>query len=361
MFVAELIFLLILAGVFLYFIRGNISKSAEIHNSESIQINANLNKETHSNSNQKRTFKVFVDDHFHYMKEAERYLEGEYSSVDEALNVCKEIVDQFLKNHVKKNTTPDGLFDHYMSFGEDPFIEGNDFSAANYAKQRSKEIIAELADKTEVMPVGAIDMGWSMWAREITFKYSSLSDCRKFYENDQFIYYVQKDSKGSVKDLIAGWNKQTQKWVVNVDYKQLENCSQVTEEVLEMALLSTSDENLVFYRKQYLMEYLMLGLGRGEVKSVRIAVNNRGMIEISILADTWNDMVIGNQVGIDGFAEFTMSNCEDPTVVRFALLCDAWRVNIEVVFDEYEDYELYEFGLKEFHGYYQLGNSLEFR
>lgn len=90
------------------------------------------------------TFKVFVDDNYHYRDENERYEKGEYDTFEAAVNVCKSIVDQFLLSAFKPGMSSAELYESYISFGEDPYIiptpEGWDFSAWDYAKQRCFEI-----------------------------------------------------------------------------------------------------------------------------------------------------------------------------------------------------------------------------
>src|SRR3989344_4643828 len=90
------------------------------------------------------TFKVYVDDNFHYMDESERYEQGEYETYDEAVAVCKKIVDEYLISAHKDQMTADELYESYKSFGEDPFIvpadEKTRFSAWKYAKERCKEL-----------------------------------------------------------------------------------------------------------------------------------------------------------------------------------------------------------------------------
>jgi hypothetical protein len=81
--------------------------------------------------------KVFVDDHFHYQDENERYEHGEFDNPDEAVAVCKQIVDDCLEHMLKPGMTAAALFDQYAMFGEDPFvIPDNAFSAWDYAKER---------------------------------------------------------------------------------------------------------------------------------------------------------------------------------------------------------------------------------
>ncbi len=93
------------------------------------------------------THKVFVDDNFHYMDESERYALGEYATLEEAIEVCKKIVDEYLMSALKPGMTAQELNFSYTSFGEDPFIIANPlahsgvlFSAWDYARQRSKDL-----------------------------------------------------------------------------------------------------------------------------------------------------------------------------------------------------------------------------
>ncbi|NIP56070.1 MAG: hypothetical protein GWO26_29610, partial [Phycisphaerae bacterium] len=47
------------------------------------------------------TFKVFVDDNFHYQDKSERYELGEFETFEAAVNTCKSIVDQYLTSAFK--------------------------------------------------------------------------------------------------------------------------------------------------------------------------------------------------------------------------------------------------------------------
>ena len=95
----------------------------------------------------KKTFKVFVDDNFHYHDESERYEHGAFETYEEAVTVCKAIVDGNLKNMCGDGESAAGLYDQYTSFGDDPFIKpvptGRKFSAWEYAKHRCEEICNE--------------------------------------------------------------------------------------------------------------------------------------------------------------------------------------------------------------------------
>jgi hypothetical protein len=91
-----------------------------------------------------KKYAVYVDDNFHYMDESERYKQGEYATCEEAVRVCKKIVDDFLELGYKEGISFKEMWDGYTMFGEDPFIQTTDkncfFSAWTYAKQRCLEL-----------------------------------------------------------------------------------------------------------------------------------------------------------------------------------------------------------------------------
>ena len=92
------------------------------------------------------TYTVYVDDNFHYMDESERYKLGDFADCQSATAACKEIVDDFL-THASHEGTPKQLFEHYTTFGEDPWISTTDgnckFSAWEYARQRCRELATQ--------------------------------------------------------------------------------------------------------------------------------------------------------------------------------------------------------------------------
>jgi hypothetical protein len=87
---------------------------------------------------------VFVDDNFHFMDESERYIAGEYDTPEEATEKCRSIVERSLVESMGSALSANDLCNSYEFFGEDPFIVGPtkvDFSAWDYARIRSKELI----------------------------------------------------------------------------------------------------------------------------------------------------------------------------------------------------------------------------
>ncbi|MCZ7668549.1 MAG: hypothetical protein M5U34_15850 [Chloroflexi bacterium] len=91
-----------------------------------------------------RSFKVFVDDNFHYQDKSDRYELGEFDSFEAAVAACQMIIDQYLMAAFKEGMDPAELYEKYISFGEEPFVipmpEGASFSAWVYAEQRCSQI-----------------------------------------------------------------------------------------------------------------------------------------------------------------------------------------------------------------------------
>ena len=94
-------------------------------------------------------FSVFIDDNFNYMDEDARYKLGDFDTLEEAIDTCKKIVDDFLLENYKPGMRAAELSSLYVNFGEDPFIIGQGtqgvlFSAWNYAGERCREICGEV-------------------------------------------------------------------------------------------------------------------------------------------------------------------------------------------------------------------------
>jgi len=85
---------------------------------------------------------VMVDDNYHYMNEDERYKHGEYDTPEEAISVCKKIVECSIE--YENGATPGELYSNYCMFGEDPFIIGDvGFSGRDYAKEYCEKLCQE--------------------------------------------------------------------------------------------------------------------------------------------------------------------------------------------------------------------------
>ena len=98
--------------------------------------------------NEEKKFKVYVDENSHYHDKSERYLKGNYHDCSTAVNVCKQIVDDFLEKTYAEGKTESQLWREYTQWGEDPFIvvaeeDSCSFSAWDYAKEHIKEIVKQ--------------------------------------------------------------------------------------------------------------------------------------------------------------------------------------------------------------------------
>ncbi|HLJ59730.1 MAG TPA: hypothetical protein VKZ50_08360 [bacterium] len=92
-------------------------------------------------------YKVMVDDNFRYEDPEERWEHGVYDTAEDALAACRRIVDQSLQASYRPGMSAQALYDHYTSFGDDPFVvivDGVDdsfkFSAWSYAQERCRSI-----------------------------------------------------------------------------------------------------------------------------------------------------------------------------------------------------------------------------
>ncbi len=92
-------------------------------------------------------YQIFVADNHRYRDETANYKLGDFDSFEEAVDVCKKIVDDFLQRSYKEGATAAELHQNYINFGEDPFIVGASapfkFSAWDYAKQKCSQICGE--------------------------------------------------------------------------------------------------------------------------------------------------------------------------------------------------------------------------
>ena len=68
------------------------------------------------------TYKVFVDDNFHFMDESKRHEFDEFPTLDAAIGASKQIVDGYLVSACESGMTADALFESYASFGQDAFV-----------------------------------------------------------------------------------------------------------------------------------------------------------------------------------------------------------------------------------------------
>lgn len=309
--------------------------------------------EKYKDLEEKENFKkytVFVDENSHYMDKSERYKNGDYSSEREAVLVCRKIVDDYLLSAYKSGMTADQLYESYKNFGDDPFIRGVDesgtgFSAWTYAEKRSHEIV----DEKKSRDMDEKDLSVDLWKHEIDHKYGLLIPESEILEDDEFLYFYQTNRN----KLCVAWNKKDEKWKANIDRTMIDGLSFSTMKRFEENIFANTIGDEGYFRKQNFIEFLLEGLGVGEIKKLTKELNNEAKIEFSIAAENWNEMLIGNPVGIEGGAcKYFENNSSSARILHFALLCTNGQVTIEFLLGDYEDYEQHSFRIKEFGGYY---------
>ena len=80
-------------------------------------------------------YKIYVDDNYHYMDESERHVADSYSSLEEAVERCKELTIKSLEEFYEDGITPENLSAQWAMFGEDPFVFGGDGSVPFSARK----------------------------------------------------------------------------------------------------------------------------------------------------------------------------------------------------------------------------------
>ena len=90
-----------------------------------------------------QTYRVLVDENFHFMDEDERYESGRYPTLELAEAHCREILDLDLSGMLRPDMSAQDLFECWMQFGDDPWIEGGTFSAVDYVRDQAEALCPE--------------------------------------------------------------------------------------------------------------------------------------------------------------------------------------------------------------------------
>ena len=102
------------------------------------------------------SYHVLVGDTFCSTDQRHRYIKGEYETYGEALEVCREIVDRFLRHECASGVPASAVYFRYMIFGKEPSIveysaspdSSPGFSAWDYAKARCEELCSRPAGRS---------------------------------------------------------------------------------------------------------------------------------------------------------------------------------------------------------------------
>jgi hypothetical protein len=96
-------------------------------------------------------YTVMVDENSHFMEDEERWRLGTFATEGEAIAACRDLVDAWLQEGYRPGMTAKELYDHYTSFGDDPFVIAPpgaakvEFSAWDYARARADELCKDQA------------------------------------------------------------------------------------------------------------------------------------------------------------------------------------------------------------------------
>lgn len=85
-----------------------------------------------------QTFPVRIIDHAHYQDEDGEYTQGEYSTLEEAQQSCKSIINSELAALHAPGMSAEDLQKQFLLFGQEAYCEG--FSGMDYAKLRCAEL-----------------------------------------------------------------------------------------------------------------------------------------------------------------------------------------------------------------------------
>ena len=87
-------------------------------------------------------YAVLVADNYHYMDRESEYQVGRFCTWEDAVERCRQIVDDCLEHLHEPGMSPEQLWNQYVMFGEDPFIVpgGVRFSAWEYAREQCANI-----------------------------------------------------------------------------------------------------------------------------------------------------------------------------------------------------------------------------
>jgi hypothetical protein len=92
------------------------------------------------------TYKVVVQDNFHWWDETERYEFGTFTTWDEAVDACKNKIEQELEKFFEPGMDANQLYDHYIQMADEPFILASaadaygDFSESEYAMRHCEKL-----------------------------------------------------------------------------------------------------------------------------------------------------------------------------------------------------------------------------
>ena len=144
---------------------------------------------------------------------------------------------------------------------------------------------------------------------QIDYTYGLLLPESEIIESEEEIYFCQTNTK----KLVAGWKKDNKTFDVNIDRSLLDGLSFSTPKRFEQFAFGEADKQLNYRNKQYLIEYFLQGIELGDYKTLTKTTDNGSRIEFSLDSKTWNEMLIGKAVGVEGVCKYFARQQHSPT------------------------------------------------
>jgi hypothetical protein len=95
----------------------------------------------------KSQYKVLVDDNYHHGNESDRYTAGSFTSLEEAIDKCKEITVKSLEDFYEEGISPEKLSAQWALFGDDPYVFGGSgavpFSARKFVTTELCQLVID--------------------------------------------------------------------------------------------------------------------------------------------------------------------------------------------------------------------------
>jgi len=301
-----------------------------------------------------KVYTVYIDDNFHYQNEDERYKQGEYDTKEEAINVCRKIVDDCLSNAFKPGMTEKELYESYTHFGEDPFIDGGGFSAWNYAKERCKVVVDE-----DITLRKSVEEAYFLWREDTDRTYGKILRNSEIFEDEVYIHFcVNKEY-----ELVASWHKKSNKWENRIQRNELDGLLFSTPKRLDDAIFSPTNSltvgdnedivNLVYRRKNFLNEFCLFGIADGTVKTLEYKEKDGRSIHFSIDSGKWNNILLGNETVTQSECRIEFTNKKTPSFSKCRIFANSWKIILALKNEDGNfDIEMEEISIKDLSGYY---------
>ena len=207
--------------------------------------------------------------------------------------------------------------------------------------------IAEKEAKTENFKK-AIHAGIFYWERGIDLQYGDLLRNCEIIEDQELIYFCSLTGK----KLIAGWNTKSDRWVTGVKRQELDGLAFSTPRRFEEIVFEKLNKPDGYYKKQCLVEYLLLGILEHEKKDLHTTSYDGNKVEFTLSDKNWNSLIIGIQLEVEIYCKI-INESEGTELIELCLLyaSDPSVITLEMISGD-PGRELFSHSSKGLGGYY---------